>query len=476
MKINYGKIASDIIEIVGIEEITTVTHCATRLRLGVEDKDKIDFDSLKQVNEVKGIFYNSGQLQIILGSGIVNKVYDEILEKFPILRDSEISLEDSKRNDDNKIKRAVRELSDVFIPIIPAIVATGLFLGLKGVVLNDAFLQLFGLSSSMVPAALTAVLTVLTDTVFAFLPAFITWSVFKKMGASEVLGFAVGLMLVSPALPNAYDVANINSGVEPIMVFGFIPLIGYQGSVLTALAVGYVGAKTEKYFRKTMPNSLDLMFTPFMVILIAVMSALFVFGPILHLFEQVVIQLVLILLSLPFGIGGFFIGMLYPLAVMTGMHHLFIVIETSLLASTGFNPVITVNAMYGFANAGICFAVAKKTLSSKEKVISSSAGITQLFGVSEPALFGVVIPRGTRMLLILIIWSGIGGGILSMLSIQANSYGLAVILSPLMYLYDSYQLFTYIAVGIGIFIAAFITTYVWGMKTSENKNDFEEEV
>lgn len=274
-------------------------------------------------------------------------------------------------------------------------------------------------------------------------------------------------------LPNAYSVADINSGVEPLMAFGFIPIVGYQGSVLTALVIGLLGAKLEKILRRKMPNSLDLMFTPFVIILVMLLTGLLVLGPILHFVENELIYLITGLIKLPFGIGGLLIGFLYPLAVMTGMHHLFIMIETSLLATTGFNPLITLCAMYGFANAAVSFAVSVKAKDKNVKVIGTSAGVTQLLGVSEPALFGITIRYGMKPLGIMLGCSALGGAVLSLLNVQANSYGLAVILSPLMYIYSSYQLVTYIVVGICIFILSFVLTYLFGVPKEVMMSDDE---
>lgn len=156
--------------------------------------------------------------------------------------------------------------------------ATGLFLGLKGVLLNESVLGFFGTTPDAIPESVLALITVLTDTVFAFLPALICWSAFKKFGGTPIIGFVIGLMLVSPALPNAYAVADATSNVEPLMAFGFIPIVGYQGSVLTALVVGIVASKVEIKLRAKMPDSLDLMFTPFFVIIVGVLGGLLVLG------------------------------------------------------------------------------------------------------------------------------------------------------------------------------------------------------
>ncbi|MGG5316342.1 PTS transporter subunit EIIC [Enterococcus sp. AZ072] len=462
MAMDYKKIGDEIVEIVGKDNILSMTHCATRLRLEVKDRAAIDDKKTQNVDQVKGVFFNAGQYQIILGTGTVNKVYDALIQDDDELRQRETSLESIKR-EGNPVKRGIRTLADIFIPIIPGIVATGLFLGLKGVILNENVLGFFGTSTAQIPEYILTLMNVLTDTVFVFLPALICWSAFKKFGGTPIIGFVIGLMLVSPMLPNAYSVADINSGIEPLIAFGFIPIVGYQGSVLTALVVGILGANLEKRLRKVMPASLDLMFTPFVVIMGMLLMGLLVLGPLLHYVEAGLVVLVKALIHIPFGLGGLVIGFLYPLAVMTGMHHLFIMIETSLLAQTGFNPLITLCAMYGFANAAVCFAISTKAKNKKIKVIGTSAGITQLLGVSEPALFGITIRYGTKPLIVMLGCSALGGALLSVLGVQANSYGLAVILSPLMYIYEPSQFVTYIVVGLLIFILAFVITYLFAV-------------
>ncbi|KRN56974.1 PTS transporter subunit EIIC [Carnobacterium divergens] len=462
MATDYKKIGEDILAVVGEGNILSITHCATRLRLEVKDRMLIEDQEIEKIDQVKGVFFNAGQYQIILGTGIVNKVYESIIQNNPVFQDKVTNLEEIKK-EGNPIKRGIRTLADIFIPIIPGIVATGLFLGLKGVVLNDTVLGFFGTSADHIPAYMLTLMSVLTDTVFAFLPALICWSAFKKFGGTPIIGFVIGLMLVSPMLPNAYSVADINSGVNPIIAFGFIPIVGYQGSVLTALVIGILGAKLERILRKRMPDSLDLMFTPFVVIFVMMLTGLLILGPLLHFVENGLVYVVEGLIHVPFGIGGLIIGFLYPLAVMTGMHHLFIMIETTLLASTGFNPLITLCAMYGFANAAVCFAISTKAKNKNIKVIGTSAGITQLLGVSEPALFGITLRYGMKPLLVMLICSAVGGALLSILGVQANSYGLAVILSPLMYIYDPYQLITYILVGVLTFAVAFVLTYLFAV-------------
>ena len=463
-KTNYQEIAKKLVAVVGEDNIVSATHCATRLRLQVKDRKAIDDSQVEQVEEVKGVFYNAGQYQIILGTGIVNKVYDALQKTYSF---SEVSKDQMAKDDASPLQRAVRNIADIFVPIIPILGATGLFLGLKGVLFNETVLNAMGLTLNSIPEWLSASVTVLTDTAFGFLTAFICWSAFKKMGGLPIIGFLIGLMLVSPALPNAYSVAG--GTAEPIMAFGMIPLVGYQGSILTALITGMIGATLEKKLRKIMPNAMDLIFTPFLVILVSVYIALFVLGPIVHAFEGQAVKVIEMFLHLPLGIGGLIIGFLYPIAVMTGMHHMFIMIETSLIATTGFNPLITVCAMYGFANAAVCLAIALRTKNSSVKTAGISATVTQMLGVSEPALFGVVMRTGMKAILVMLGSSAVGGMVLSLLGIQANSYGLAVLLSPLMYIYEPYQVITYVLVGIATFILAFILTNLFVIKKEGNE-------
>ncbi|MFR2763410.1 MAG: glucose PTS transporter subunit IIA [Enterococcus avium] len=462
-KTNYQEIAEKLVAVVGEDNIVSATHCATRLRLQVKDRKAIDDSQVEQVEEVKGVFYNAGQYQIILGTGIVNKVYAALQKTYSF---NEISKDQIAKDEASPLQRAVRNIADIFVPIIPILGATGLFLGLKGVLFNETVLRVMGLTPNSIPEWLSASVTILTDTAFGFLTAFICWSAFKKLGGLPIIGFLIGLMLVSPALPNAYAVAG--GTAEPIMAFGVIPLVGYKGSILTALITGMIGATLEKKLRKNMPNAMDLIFTPFLVILISVFVALFVLGPIVHAFEGQAVKVIEMFLHLPLGIGGLIIGFLYPIAVMTGMHHMFIMIETSLIATTGFNPLITVCAMYGFANTAVCLAIALRTRNTSVKTAGISATVTQMLGVSEPALFGVVMRTGMKAILVMLGSSAVGGMVLSLLGIQANSYGLAVLLSPLMYIYEPYQVITYVLVGIGTFILAFALTNLFVIKKEKD--------
>lgn len=459
---DYRKAAEEIIRIVGKDNIVSATHCATRLRLIVKDKEAIDVKKLEKLPLVKGTFFNAGQFQIILGTGIVNKVYEEI-ENLGLKTLSKKEQDEAIKNQQKGVKRLMRILGDIFIPIIPVIAATGLFLGLKGCVFNDNVLGLFGASTDMIPDYIVTLVNVLTETAFSFLPAIICWSAFKVFGGTPVIGMVLGLMLVSPILPNAYSVANPDSGISAIMAFGKIPIVGCQGSVLTAIITALIGAKLEKKLRKIMPNALDLIMTPFVVMLVTFLIVILCVGPVMHVVELKLVNIVEALVHLPFGIGGFIIGATYPLLVITGLHHTYTMIETSLLANTGFNPVITLCAMYGFANVGTCLAFFVKSKNTTVRQTSIGAMLSQLFGISEPVLFGIQLRYNLKPLIIMLFTSGLGAASLSLLNIQSNSYGLAVIPSYLMYIYEGRQFLWYLIISICSVALCFVLTYLFGV-------------
>ncbi|MBY2229271.1 glucose PTS transporter subunit IIA [Clostridioides difficile] len=471
----YNKIANELIEIIGENNIISITHCATRLRVMVKDREIINDKKVEKVNEVKGVFFTSGQYQIILGTGIVNKVYAEV-EKMGLKTLSKKEQDELVKNNETGFKKVMRTLADIFVPIIPVIAATGLFLGLKGCLFNDNVLGLFGMSSANIPLYIQTLVSVLTETAFAFLPAIIVWSAFKVFGGTPVIGLVIGLMLVSPILPNAYSVADPSNEIEAIMAFGFIPIVGCQGSVLTAIVTAFIGANLEKWFRKHMPNVLDLIFTPFFVMLITMLVILLGVGPIMHTIELKMVDIISLLIGLPLGIGGFIIGFTYPLAVITGLHHTYVMIETSLLANTGFNALITLCAMYGFANIGTCLAFMKKSKNNQVKQTAVGAMLSQLFGISEPVLFGIQLRYNLKPLIIMCASSGLGAAILSILHIQSNSYGLAVLPSYLMYIYDGYNLITYLLVSIFVVVFCFIATCLFGVPKEAINEDEDEEL
>lgn len=464
-KRDFTDVAKQLISIIGKDNIISVTHCETRLRFVVKDRKKIDDEAIQELDNVKGVFYGSGQYQVIFGTGIVNDAYaaiDNLHEVNAIYgKDDADSDDQDSMKGQSWGKRFMAMLAGIFIPIVPVIAATGLFLGLKSTFTNAQVLKLFGMTPSQIPASLTTVISVLTDTVFSFLPALIVWSTFKYFKGTPIVGIVLGIMLVSPILPNAYSVAG--GSAKAIMLFGHIPVVGSQGSVLTALVAGYIGSKLEIYFRKHMPDVIEQIMTPFLTLLCAFGIMILGVGPVVHWIEHFLLMGVEAVIHLPFGIGGFIIGAAYPLMVVTGIHQMMIAIETSLLAATHLNPLITLESMYGFANLGVALAIFLRAKSNTAKQDSASAMASQLFGVSEPTIFGVLIRYNLKPLLVTVITSGLGAAVLSIFNVAANTYGLAVLPSYLMYIYNFRCLIIYTIVSIVTIVVAFVLTNLFAV-------------
>ncbi|WP_252312150.1 sucrose-specific PTS transporter subunit IIBC [Sinobaca sp. H24] len=456
-------IAAQIIEAVGGQEnISSVSHCATRLRVMVKDKEKIDQEKVENTEKVKGAFYNSGQYQIILGTGTVNKIYEEVVKLgTPESTKSQQKQENTEQG--NMFQRAIRSFGDVFVPIIPALVATGLFMGLRGLVLQEQILAWFGMTPDNISANFLLFTEVLTDTAFVFLPALVAWSAFRVFGGSPIIGLVLGLMLVSPALPNAWEVAA--NETEPIMFFNFLPVTGYQGSVLPAFITGLVGAKLEKQIRKKVPESLDLIVTPFITLLIMISLALFILGPSLHALENVILTGTLAVLDWPFGIAGLLIGFFNQIIVITGVHHVFNLLEIQMLESTGSNPYNAIVTASVAAQGGAALAVAVKTSSKKLKALAYPSSFSALLGITEPAIFGVNLRYGTPFIMGLI-GGGAGGFLASLLNLQGTGMAITVLPGALLYLNE--QIFSYILVNIVAIAVAFVLTWLFGFSDKKN--------
>ena len=458
-------IAKAVIEAIGgRDNVSSVAHCATRLRVMVKDEAKIDKDRVENLEKVQGAFFNSGQYQIIFGTGTVNKIYDEVVALgLPTSSTGEQKAEAAKKG--NWFQRAVRTFGDVFVPILPAIVATGLFMGIRGAINNDTILGLFGTTSKAFAASDFYTYTVvLTDTAFAFFPALISWSAFRVFGGNPVIGIVLGLMLVNTALPNAWDVAS--GAAKPIMFFGFIPVVGYQNSVLPAFFIGLLGAKLEKWLHKKIPDVLDLLVVPFLTFLVMSVLGLFIIGPIFHSLENVILAATKAILALPFGLAGLILGGVHQLIVVTGVHHIFNLLEAQLIANEGkdaFNAIITA-AMT--AQAGATLAVGVKTKSKKLKALAFPAALSAGLGITEPAIFGVNLRYGKPFVLGLVAGAA-GGWLASILGLAGTGFGITIIPGTLLYLNGQvlqYIFMVLVTTGLG-----FGLTYAFGYKDAEEE-------
>ncbi len=455
MNYDYAKIAKEVIQAVGgSENIKSAAHCATRLRLIVADRSLADDEKVGEIDAVKGTFFTAGQYQIIFGTGHVNRVYEQIVQ-LGIAETTASEAKEAKMDGKNHVQKAIRTFGDVFVPVIPALVATGLFLGLKGALLNDNFLALFGMTNADIPHTFQVLVDVLSGTTFAFLPAIVCWSTFRVFGGSPVLGLILGLMLVNGSLPNAYSVADPSSGVTPLMLFGFIPIVGYQGSILPAFVAGVIGSKLEKKLRKTVPAVFDFMITPFLVLFVMLILSLLVIGPLLHALENILLVIVEYALELPFGIGGLVVGFFWSIITLTGVHHIFNMLEISLLASTGFNPFNAILCMCGFSSAGVCLAISIKARKKEIRAIGPSATVSALLGIGEPALFGVILRYGMKPFLLSCSINGIAGMIAMLLGMKGTGNGITTIPGLLLYIYSPSQLMMYVILAVATFATAF---------------------
>lgn len=476
MALNYRKTAEEIIKVVGKENILSATFCSTRLRLIVKERENIKDSEVQKIDGVKGVFFNSGQYQIILGSGVVNKVYTEIVSIIASMgiidsaKQNANAIEDkAKDKETNNFKKFIRIFADVFVPIMPAMIATGLFLGLKGALINDSFLNLFNLKVSDIPESIIIFISVLTETTFAFLPALVCWSAFRVFGGSPILGILLGLMLVSPALPNAYSVANQTA--KPIMFLGFIPIVGYQGSILPALIAGIIGSKLELKLRKVIPNIVDMLATPFLTLLIMLILSLIVIGPIFHVAEQWILAAVNFSLSLPFGLGGLIIGFGIIFIVVTGVHHIMNLIEISLIAATGLNPINPLLSVANLAAGAACLAVTLKTKKKTVKAMGYGATLSAWLGITEPAIFGINIRYGIKPMVCGAIAAGITGLFVRIFNLQGTANGVTGIPGTLLYIYDSKQLIGYIIISIVTIILSFTITWFFGVPKEYMEED-----
>ena len=443
------EIAKKVIEALGgVENVNSVAHCATRLRVMVKDESIIDKDAVEDIEKVQGAFFNSGQYQIIFGTGTVNKIYDEVVALgLPTSTKAEMKAEAAKQG--NFFQRSIRTFGDVFVPIIPAIVATGLFMGLRG---------LLGALGITLPEDLNVYSQILTDTAFIALPALVVWSTFRVFGGNPVIGIVLGLMLISGSLPNAWAVAS-GGDVKPEIFFGFIPVVGLQGSVLPAFIIGILGANFEKAVRKVVPEVLDLLVTPFVTLFVMSILGLFVIGPVFHVVEQYILVATETLLALPFGLPGLIIGGVHQIIVVSGVHHIFNLLESQLVANTGANPFNAIITAAMTAQGAATVAVGVKTKNAKLKALAFPAALSAFLGITEPAIFGVNL-RFRKPFFLSLIAGAIGGAVASLLGLAGTGFGITIIPGSLLYLNG--QLPQYILMVAVSFVAGFALTYMFG--------------
>ncbi|CYU33154.1 TPA: PTS glucose transporter subunit IIA [Streptococcus suis] len=454
---NNTEIAKKVIDALGgRENVRSVAHCATRLRVMVVDEGKIDKDTVEDIEKVQGAFFNSGQYQIIFGTGTVNKIYDEVVALgLPTATTGEQKAEAAKQG--NAFQRAIRTFGDVFVPIIPAIVATGLFMGLRG---------LLGALGYTLPEDLNVYSQILTDTAFIVLPALVVWSTFRVFGGNQTIGIVLGMMLIAGQLPNAWVVAS-GGDVKPTIFFGFIPVVGLQGSVLPAFIIGLIGAKFEKAVRKVVPEVLDLLVTPFVTLFVMSILGLFVIGPVFHVVENYILAGTQAILNLPMGLGGLLIGGVHQVIVVSGVHHIFNFLEAQLVANTGANPFNAIITAAMTAQGAATVAVGVKTKNPKLKALAFPAALSAFLGITEPAIFGVNL-RFRKPFLLSLIAGAIGGAVASLLGLAGTGMGVTIIPGLTLYAGNG-QILPYILMVAVSFALGFALTYLFGYEDEEKE-------
>ena len=447
---NNQEIAKKVIDALGgRENVNSVAHCATRLRVMVKDEGKINKEVIENLEKVQGAFFNSGQYQIIFGTGTVNKMYDEVVALgLPTSSKDDMKAEAAKQG--NWFQRAIRTFGDVFVPIIPVIVATGLFMGVRGL------LTALGMT---LPADVTTYTQILTDTAFIILPGLVVWSTFRVFGGNPAVGIVLGMMLVSGSLPNAWAVAS-GGEVTAMNFFGFIPVVGLQGSVLPAFIIGVVGAKFEKAVRKVVPDVIDLLVTPFVTLLVMSILGLFVIGPVFHVVENYILIATKAILSMPFGLGGFLIGGVHQLIVVSGVHHIFNLLEVQLLAADHANPFNAIITAAMTAQGAATVAVGVKTKNPKLKTLAFPAALSAFLGITEPAIFGVNL-RFRKPFFLSLVAGAIGGGLASILGLAGTGNGITIIPGTMLYIGNG-QLPQYLLMVAVSFALGFALTYMFG--------------
>lgn len=395
---NYKKAAEDIlIAVGGKENVTAAAHCATRLRLVLKDEKKIDQETIDQLDVVKGTFSTGGQYQIIIGTGTVNNVYKEFVELTDI---DEMSKNDVKRiaaeKNTNFLLNFVKILSDIFVPIIPALVAGGLLMGINNVLTAE---NLFGAKSivEMYPAIkdLAGMINTFSSAPFAFLPILIGFSATKRFGGNPFLGAALAMIMVHPDLLNGYGYADalLKGKVEYWNIFGLhLAKVAYQGTVLPVLVSSWILAKLENGFRKIIPASLDILLTPLLAILLTGFLTFAGVGPIMRSAGDLLTNGIFWLYTSTGFIGAAVFGLIYSPIVITGMHQSFIAVETQLIANvakTGGSFLLPIASMANIAQGAATLAVLFVTKDKKIKGIASASSISALLGITEPAIFGV---------------------------------------------------------------------------------------
>lgn len=464
---DYAKTASQILDAIGGKEnIVSAAHCATRLRLVIADNSRADKKVLENIDGVKGVFEASGQLQIIIGTGTVNKVYDEFIG----LSGAEAaSKEDVKQAAASKApwyKRAIKTLGDIFVPIIPAIVATGLLNGILGG-LSKAF-------PAMAASDIYTLLDIFSNTALTFLPILIAMSAAKIFRGNIYLGAVIGMIMIHPSLVNAWSVA---AGAQTHVLFSWFGLwdirdVGYQGHVIPVIIAVFIMCKLENFLHKKVPEVLDLFVTPLVSVLVTGFVTMTIIGPVFAQLETWVLSGAEWLISIPFGIGAFLMGGVYAPTVVAGVHHMYNAIEMMMLANNGMNIWMPIATAANVGQGAAALAVALKTKNKKIKSMALPASLSAFMGITEPAIFGVNIRFG-RPFIAGMVGGAFGAAAASLMGVYATANGVTGLFGFLITTesFAGYLVSFVIAAGV-----AFAVSWIMGIKEDTEVDTQETEV
>ncbi|MDE7260453.1 MAG: PTS transporter subunit EIIC, partial [Oscillospiraceae bacterium] len=386
---DYAKCAQEIFShLGGRDNLVSAAHCATRLRLVTVDNSKIDMKALENVDGVKGVFSSNGQLQLIIGTGTVNKVYDEFLAVSGLTAATKEDVKAAAAAQQNIFKRAIKTLGDIFVPIIPAIVASGFLMGIMEALtfmVNKGFLNIDTTGSIYVFANLFA------NTAYTFLPILIAFSAAKAFGGNPYLGAVIGMIMIHPNLQNAWTVATEGVLATQKVWFGLfeVNMVGYQGSVIPVIIAVWVMCFIEKRLHKIVPAMFDLFVTPLVSVFATGYLTLSIIGPIFSFVEHNIIDGIQALIALPLGIGSLVMGGLYSTTVVAGIHHMYTVIDMGQISQYGMTYWLPLASAANIAQGAACLAVALKTKTQKTKSVALPSALSCFMGITEPAIFGV---------------------------------------------------------------------------------------
>ncbi len=409
--------AGEILDAIGGKDnLASAAHCATRLRLVIADNDKVKKETLENIEGVKGVFEAAGQLQIIIGTGTVNKVYDQFIDLAGVEAASKDDVKAAAAAKAPWYKRAIKTLGDIFVPIIPAIVATGLLCGLLGG-LSRAF-------PSLSDHYIYNILDLLSNTALTFLPILIAVSAAKIFGANIYLGAVIGMLMIHPSLVNAWSIAG---GAETKTLWSWFGLwniqnTGYQGHVIPVVIAVLVLAVIEKWLHKHVHEMFDLFVTPLVSVLITGFLTLTVIGPVFSQAESWVLDGAKWLITIPLGIGSFLMGAAYAPTVVAGVHHMYNAIELSMLADNGKNIWMPIATAANVAQGAAALAVGIKSRNKKIKAMALPSSLSAFMGITEPAIFGVNV-RFVRPLIAGMIGGACGAAVASLMNVFATANG-----------------------------------------------------